>query len=165
MQIPFRDRKNGGLSTSSVVTAHPWPRRHPRALLSNKRHFCDSEPCRRGANGGEKWRTSPRERHSKYLFPSGKRLMERATRIELAFSAWEADVLPLNYARVVNMVVPEHPIVGGWCDYTSYWPHGVSFPSIWCSPIGRLKRRWPKAGSSSTRSATAAFSRHRSTCT
>jgi hypothetical protein len=26
-------------------------------------------------------------------------LLERATRIELAFSAWEADVLPLNYAR------------------------------------------------------------------
>ncbi len=26
-------------------------------------------------------------------------MMERATRIELAFSAWEADVLPLNYAR------------------------------------------------------------------
>jgi hypothetical protein len=24
---------------------------------------------------------------------------ERATRIELAFSAWEADVLPLNYTR------------------------------------------------------------------
>jgi hypothetical protein len=32
---------------------------------------------------------------------------ERATRIELAFSAWEADVLPLNYARVkvVNVAV------------------------------------------------------------
>ena len=28
--------------------------------------------------------------------------MERATRIELAFSAWEADVLPLNYARGVS---------------------------------------------------------------
>jgi hypothetical protein len=28
-------------------------------------------------------------------------VVERATRIELAFSAWEADVLPLNYARVV----------------------------------------------------------------
>ena len=28
-------------------------------------------------------------------------LLERATRIELAFSAWEADVLPLNYARSV----------------------------------------------------------------
>jgi hypothetical protein len=27
------------------------------------------------------------------------RCRERATRIELAFSAWEADVLPLNYAR------------------------------------------------------------------
>ena len=26
--------------------------------------------------------------------------MERATRIELATSAWEADVLPLNYARI-----------------------------------------------------------------
>jgi hypothetical protein len=29
----------------------------------------------------------------------GSGLLERATRIELAFSAWEADVLPLNYAR------------------------------------------------------------------
>src|SRR5262245_23941753 len=26
--------------------------------------------------------------------------LERVTRIELAFSAWEADVLPLNYTRV-----------------------------------------------------------------
>ena len=26
--------------------------------------------------------------------------MERVTRIELALSAWEADVLPLNYTRV-----------------------------------------------------------------
>ena len=30
-----------------------------------------------------------------------KSSLERATRIELAFSAWEADVLPLNYARVI----------------------------------------------------------------
>jgi len=30
---------------------------------------------------------------------SGPKSLERATRIELAFSAWEADVLPLNYAR------------------------------------------------------------------
>ncbi len=28
--------------------------------------------------------------------------VERATGIEPAFSAWEADVLPLNYARVVS---------------------------------------------------------------
>jgi hypothetical protein len=27
------------------------------------------------------------------------RLLERVTRIELALSAWEADVLPLNYTR------------------------------------------------------------------
>jgi hypothetical protein len=32
--------------------------------------------------------------------------MERATRIELAFSAWEADVLPLNYARVGHAHYP-----------------------------------------------------------
>jgi hypothetical protein len=31
--------------------------------------------------------------------PSTRDFSERATRIELAFSAWEADVLPLNYAR------------------------------------------------------------------
>ena len=30
---------------------------------------------------------------------SGVFLMERVTRIELALSAWEADVLPLNYTR------------------------------------------------------------------
>jgi hypothetical protein len=30
--------------------------------------------------------------------------LERATRIELAFSAWEADVLPLNYTRVAPIV-------------------------------------------------------------
>ena len=34
-----------------------------------------------------------------YDFPDGMEFFERATRIELAFSAWEADVLPLNYAR------------------------------------------------------------------
>ena len=33
--------------------------------------------------------------------------VERVTRIELAFSAWEADVLPLNYTR------EERPIVAG----------------------------------------------------
>jgi hypothetical protein len=27
--------------------------------------------------------------------------MERVTRIELALSAWEADVLPLNYTRAL----------------------------------------------------------------
>ena len=32
--------------------------------------------------------------------------MERVTRIELALSAWEADVLPLNYTRVRRRSVP-----------------------------------------------------------
>ncbi len=31
------------------------------------------------------------------------RCLERATGIEPAFSAWEADVLPLNYARNVEI--------------------------------------------------------------
>lgn len=33
-------------------------------------------------------------------------VLERATRIELATSAWEADVLPLNYARICLSAVP-----------------------------------------------------------
>jgi hypothetical protein len=34
--------------------------------------------------------------------------MERVTRIELALSAWEADVLPLNYTRVsTDMILAE----------------------------------------------------------
>ena len=31
-----------------------------------------------------------------------KEAVERVTRIELALSAWEADVLPLNYTRVAG---------------------------------------------------------------
>jgi hypothetical protein len=33
------------------------------------------------------------------LYPDQRFRVERVTRIELAFSAWEADVLPLNYTR------------------------------------------------------------------
>lgn len=33
-------------------------------------------------------------------------IMERVTRIELALSAWEADVLPLNYTRVRRRLRP-----------------------------------------------------------
>ena len=45
--------------------------------------------------------------------------LERATRIELAFSAWEADVLPLNYARtgvhrnLANRCRTRRYVVGG----------------------------------------------------
>ena len=37
--------------------------------------------------------------HSENLAPAARLLLERVTRIELALSAWEADVLPLNYTR------------------------------------------------------------------
>ena len=44
--------------------------------------------------------------------------VERVTRIELAFSAWEADVLPLNYTRgwsltLANRLVKEGRASGG----------------------------------------------------
>ena len=42
-------------------------------------------------------------------------ILERATRIELATSAWEADVLPLNYARICLSAV----LTGGSaCTFT-----------------------------------------------
>jgi hypothetical protein len=40
--------------------------------------------------------------------PEQARCVERVTGIEPAFSAWEADVLPLNYTRV-----PNDPVVRG----------------------------------------------------
>ena len=39
--------------------------------------------------------------------------LERVTRIELAFSAWEADVLPLNYTRVVTLTLPNRQVKEG----------------------------------------------------
>jgi hypothetical protein len=40
------------------------------------------------------------------LIPTWPYVVERVTRIELALSAWEADVLPLNYTRVTAGRVP-----------------------------------------------------------
>ncbi len=42
-----------------------------------------------------------RERGAPERAPDLRKRRERATGIEPAFSAWEADVLPLNYARTV----------------------------------------------------------------
>jgi hypothetical protein len=36
---------------------------------------------------------------ARYDHPDLRQHLERVTRIELALSAWEADVLPLNYTR------------------------------------------------------------------
>jgi hypothetical protein len=58
-----------------------------------------------------------------------KSSLERATRIELAFSAWEADVLPLNYARAVPMVLPGAAVDSLFvtmADMSRVVNHGVS---------------------------------------
>jgi hypothetical protein len=44
--------------------------------------------------------------------------VERATRIELALSAWEADVLPLNYARAGHQAKLRHPTKSGSLMWT-----------------------------------------------
>ena len=51
-----------------------------------------------GTAVGSSWRTSDRGESTADDQRTGS-LLERVTRIELAFSAWEADVLPLNYTR------------------------------------------------------------------
>ena len=55
-------------------------------------------------NGGYSWSLMA-TRKSLQILEFQRNSLERATRIELAFSAWEADVLPLNYARVGTIVV------------------------------------------------------------
>ena len=65
----------------------------------------------------------------------GRKSLERATRIELAFSAWEADVLPLNYARngsIVSSSRNNAPRIRRVADYVPYrkWyflPPGARF--------------------------------------
>ena len=50
--------------------------------------------ARTGSDGVLKSKTQIR-----IAFPAWAFVVERVTRIELALSAWEADVLPLNYTR------------------------------------------------------------------
>ena len=38
-------------------------------------------------------------------FIKGPFLLERATGIEPALSAWEADVMPFHYARIISFIV------------------------------------------------------------
>ena len=53
--------------------------------------------------------------------------MERVTRIELAFSAWEADVLPLNYTRGSGELTRRHvPVPEPGRDTTPGEPGAVS---------------------------------------
>ena len=51
---------------------------------------------------------------------------ERATGIEPAFSAWEADVLPLNYTRVRHCNLPKLLLTA-----PSGLSAGASVPTVW----------------------------------
>src|SRR5471030_3151545 len=77
--------------------------------LSRLRQCCDSEKWRTGENSGEQWRKPTAMFATIWSVVATKSSLERATRIELAFSAWEADVLPLNYTRAA-LIVPPPPL-------------------------------------------------------
>src|SRR5712692_2183299 len=60
---------------------------------------------------GTRGRNCETRRGSKTALSPAVSSLERATGIEPAFSAWEADVLPLNYARKVRALSVAD---GGW---------------------------------------------------
>jgi hypothetical protein len=47
---------------------------------------------------------------------AARSLLERVTRIELALSAWEADVLPLNYTRRSRLATADGDGPDGTCS-------------------------------------------------
>jgi hypothetical protein len=71
-------------------------------------------PCSRPANGtlmargASEWPTIATSLH-RCVPLSWDFVVERVTRIELALSAWEADVLPLNYTREGLPSAPPSP--------------------------------------------------------
>src|ERR1700761_2438959 len=95
--------------------------------------------------GHEDWRVSCfSSSYNRSPRPLTSYFSERVTRIELALSAWEADVLPLNYTRATCGVVP-------------YWRPAQCLPRHrtgtgrlpgCCSPIVTLKLRSSPGGSS-----------------
>ncbi len=110
-RVRFRQSSKSGFLTQSPLTVKGRAARRRikdsaadlRALLGRDQISC-----------GRFGRSQDNERHSRKLVDKemprisnemGWNYLERATRIELAFSAWEADVLPLNYARVGSIVV------------------------------------------------------------
>jgi hypothetical protein len=57
------------------------------------------------------------------MLPNWTFTVERVTRIELALSAWEADVLPLNYTRVRphRLTLPPAWAVSAQTSYRTRW--------------------------------------------
>ena len=66
----------------------------------------------------------------------GRGLVERVTGIEPAFSAWEADVLPLNYIRGQGVRLPTGPPDAHWAVGPEDLPGG-SRPTKFdlCDPV------------------------------
>src|SRR5437588_7165632 len=79
----YRDRAIANQLDAVIEQARGRPRSSPH--LHGRAMDAPWSSTRRGPSLGATPRPGP--------------FKERATRIELAFSAWEADVLPLNYAR------------------------------------------------------------------
>ena len=74
---------------------------------------------------------------------------ERVTRIELALSAWEADVLPLNYTRELVQPSPENsphgrPRPAPICYRIRIRPHAGFLASSLARPTGTAP--WPRNG-------------------
>ena len=67
------------------------------------RQRCDSKPTKSTANRGKRRKCMHDQKTSRQVenpcSARPDRGLERMTGIEPAFSAWEADVLPLNYIR------------------------------------------------------------------
>src|SRR3954449_12645112 len=86
-----------------------------------------------------------------------RKCSERVTRIELALSAWEADVLPLNYTRkrppdyLSAVGAREHPLLRDVDAETSV---SAGAPSGWGGRTGRSgtvrMARWPSQSRTSS---------------
>src|SRR3978361_2254176 len=94
-----------------------------------------------------------RERASSHTVP--RMCLERVTRIELALSAWEADVLPLNYTRMYALTCrfPERGRCGSRSDGQSEGARGLR-----CAGAG------PAAAAVPPEPCTAALEHSRSCC-
>ena len=59
---------------------------------------------------------------------------ERATGIGPVYEAWEASILPLNYARKISLT-KLLPAKGGSACLPSAWPPAEITPAIYCPLI------------------------------
>ena len=79
--------------------AEPW--HLPKNKIAARRSGCDFERRSKGTTRGVFLIERLKMRRSKVDFAS---TLERVKGIEPSYSAWEADVLPLNYTRIARTV-------------------------------------------------------------